>query len=128
MPASYFLSKRELYFLVIAKQSFACEAKPGRVLHVLSLDQLVAEIESRGDVTLHEVEELLGLVADRQWRGAQPFLQEFKIPHAPYGAARAFSVRVERIFSADGLASAICKLPCYLFSGLPFERLGQSFA
>ena len=45
-----------------------------RVLHVFGLDQLVAEIESRSDIALHEVAELLGLVADRRWRGGQPFL------------------------------------------------------
>ena len=50
-----------------------------RVLHVFGLDQLVAEIESRSDIALHEVAELLGLVADRRWRGGQPFLQKFKI-------------------------------------------------
>src|SRR6516164_10615575 len=52
-----------------------------RVLHVFGLDQLVAEIESRSDITLHEFAELLGLVADRQWRGGQPFLQKL---HSPY--------------------------------------------
>src|SRR4051794_30786088 len=37
----------------------------GRVLHVLGLDKLVTEIESRGDVALHVTTELLGLLGDR---------------------------------------------------------------
>jgi hypothetical protein len=70
-----------------------------RVLHVFGLDQLVAEIESRSDIALHEVAELLGLVADRRL---------------------SVSVSVARIFSADGLTSGMCKLLCYSFSRLPF--------
>ena len=49
-----------------------------RVLHVLSLVQLVTEVKRRGDVALHEIAELLGLVGDRQRRGAQTFSSRSK--------------------------------------------------
>lgn len=61
-----------------------------RVLHVLDFDQLVAEIECRGDIALPVTAELLGLIGDRQLRGAQALLEQVKILRA--GLPKAFEI------------------------------------
>src|SRR3954453_18569261 len=49
-----------------------------RVLHVLGLGQLVAEVECRADIALHKITNLLGLGGDRQRRGIRPFSNRAK--------------------------------------------------
>src|ERR1700753_2228024 len=53
--------------------------QPERVLHVLCLDELVAEVERRVDVALHEVAVLPCLTGNRQRRGLQALFEQCKI-------------------------------------------------
>jgi hypothetical protein len=46
---------------------------------IIGLDQLVAKVERRSDVALHEVRELLGVIGDRQLLGTQPLLPHLEI-------------------------------------------------
>jgi hypothetical protein len=80
---------------------------PYCVLRVIGLDQLVAKVERRSDVALHEVRELLGVIGDRQLLGTQPLLQHLEIFVAALRTRSRFSVSIARTFSADITWSAM---------------------
>jgi|SRR5436190_12224333 len=74
---------------------------PHRILLILGLDQLVAEVERRPDVALHEVRVLLGGSASGNCEELSPFSSIWKYSLLALRTRSRFSVSMARTCSAD---------------------------
>src|SRR3954451_22583943 len=72
-----------------------------RIVLILCLDQLVAEVERRPDVALHEVPVLIGVIGEGNCEELSPFSSIWKYSLLALRTRARFSVSMFRTFSAD---------------------------